>query len=84
MVCSIRSRTSALMLPPRPVRLPMKLQGDTVFIPENQAMRLRNGCIYNRLESEVRVNVEARERRDAGLVYLVCLVFLVYLVYLVR
>jgi hypothetical protein len=25
----------------------MRLHGDTVFIPENQAMRLENGCIIN-------------------------------------
>src|SRR4029077_15147134 len=57
----IRSRdTSALMLPPRDVRQSMKLHGDTVFIPNSQDVRLRNGCISDWLSNAAKVNIEAR------------------------
>ena len=60
--------TSALMPLPRDAHLPMRLHGNTVFIPENQEKRAPNGCIIDWLDREVRVEVDVRETRDAGLV----------------
>ena len=52
----------------------MRLHANTVFILENQVMRILNGCIVILLDRELKVNVEAREKRDVRLVYLICLV----------
>ena len=41
----------------------MKLYGDTVFIPNSQDVRLRNGCISDWLLNAAKVNVEAKEGR---------------------
>ena len=42
----------------------MRSHGNTVFIPENQEKRVRNGWIINELWREVRVDVDVMERRD--------------------
>ena len=43
---------------PRDVGRLLKLHGDTVFIHENQVIRLENGCIISWLDWEVKVKRE--------------------------
>jgi hypothetical protein len=63
-ICSIRLRgINTLIIHLRDVHSSMRLHGDTVFIPNSQDVRLRNGCISDWLSNAVNVNIRAREGR---------------------